>query len=120
MLRFVILSHELPPDSERADHFDLMLESDPEGPLATWELPEFPCVGEEYAARQLPPHRRAYLDYEGPMSNNRGHVTRVASGTCEWLTPTRLKLTGEQLTAVLTIESIPDDSELSRLKFSAC
>ena len=30
----------------------------------------------------IPPHRRHYLTYQGPVSNNRGHVKRLASGTC--------------------------------------
>lgn len=31
----------------------------------------------------IPPHRRAYLDYQGEVSGNRGHVKRLASGTCD-------------------------------------
>jgi hypothetical protein len=30
----------------------------------------------------IPPHRRHYLTYQGPVSNNRGSVKRLASGTC--------------------------------------
>jgi hypothetical protein len=29
----------------------------------------------------LPPHRRRYLDYEGPLTDGRGHVRRVDHGT---------------------------------------
>jgi hypothetical protein len=114
-MRFVILHHVLPPDSGRADHFDLMLERDADGPLLTWELPELPQFHSEYAARQLPPHRREYLDYEGPVSGDRGHVTRKARGTCEWIEPTVVKLTSETLNAVVTIESGAGD--ICRLTF---
>lgn len=31
---------------------------------------------------RLEDHRRDYLEYEGPISNNRGQVKRVSSGTC--------------------------------------
>ena len=30
----------------------------------------------------IPPHRRAYLTYQGDISGNRGHVIRRAEGTC--------------------------------------
>ena len=29
-------------------------------------------------------HRRLYLDYEGPVSGNRGQVTRHDGGTFDW------------------------------------
>jgi hypothetical protein len=29
----------------------------------------------------IPPHRRIYLSYQGPLSDNRGSVTRVDEGT---------------------------------------
>lgn len=43
----------------------------------------------------LPPHRRRYLTYQGPVSDGRGHVTQVGRGTVQahvW-TPTRMLLT---------------------------
>ncbi|MEM6258891.1 MAG: hypothetical protein AAGI37_11315 [Planctomycetota bacterium] len=30
----------------------------------------------------IPPHRRTYFDYQGPVSGNRGFVKRLAKGTC--------------------------------------
>jgi hypothetical protein len=30
-------------------------------------------------------HRALYLDYEGPVSGDRGTVTRYDAGTCDWL-----------------------------------
>jgi hypothetical protein len=90
MPHFVILHHRLPPDLVRADHYDLMLE-DGVTELLTWALPELPS-GAAQQAEQLPPHRRDYLTYEGPISNNRGEVTRVAAGKFEWCERTELEL----------------------------
>lgn len=73
MPRFVVLIHDYP-----ILHWDLMLE-DGEA-LRTWRLAEEPAAGAEIAAEALPPHRHAYLDYEGPVSGGRGSVTRFAAG----------------------------------------
>ena len=76
MPRFVVLHHvgHGPP------HYDLMLEIDGQDRLRTWRLPAWPPAdGDD--AEELPPHRRGYLDYEGPISRDRGTVRRVASGT---------------------------------------
>lgn len=78
MPRFVILRHEMPPGHERGTHFDLMLEAG--GVLRTWSLPELPAKGRIIQAEALPDHRLAYLDYEGPVSGNRGSVRRVDEG----------------------------------------
>jgi hypothetical protein len=87
MPRFVVLFHRLPAgslgaESLRSDHYDLMLEH--QGVLWTWacdRLPDVSASGEQaVAAERLPDHRLAYLDYEGPVSGERGTVTRVASG----------------------------------------
>ena len=76
--RFVVLRHT----GHGSDHFDLMIESDPaaEG-LATWRASEWP-LSDGTALTPLGPHRRAYLDYEGPVSGGRGEVRRVAAGQC--------------------------------------
>jgi hypothetical protein len=65
-------------------HWDLMLELD-DGQLLTWKLPPMTLanllqVGHEFLGHRLPNHRQVYLDYEGPISNNRGWVKRMASG----------------------------------------
>ncbi len=92
MPRFVLLRHECPREY-KPSHWDLMLEID--GMLATWELSELPAAwaaalkldqGENNSTRvatRLSDHRLTYLDYEGPVSGNRGAVTQVASGTFE-------------------------------------
>jgi hypothetical protein len=73
--RFVILKHDFP-----FLHWDLLLEE--ESSARTWRLLRMPCLDEPIAAEPLPAHRLLYLDYEGPLSDNRGHVERVVSGTC--------------------------------------
>lgn len=82
MPKFVILRHTLPADSPRASHFDLMLEHD--GKLLTWAIAELPNATSQLA-EALPPHRSAYLTYEGPVSHNRGEVQRVVAGAFDWL-----------------------------------
>jgi hypothetical protein len=74
MSRYVILAHDHP-----FPHFDLMLESG--DVLRTWRLLALPAVGVSVPAVLLGDHRRDYLDYEGPVSNGRGVVKRVADGT---------------------------------------
>src|SRR5262245_17631602 len=82
MPRFVVLRHETPPGYRRPAHFDLMLEEG--GVLRTWALESLPPVGgEPIPAERLPDHRLDYLDYEGPVSGDRGSVSRVDFGTYE-------------------------------------
>jgi hypothetical protein len=78
MPRFVVLEHDHP-----VRHWDLMLETGEV--LRTWKLTAPPEPGKEIAAIYLSEHRRMYLDYEGPVSGNRGHVARWDAGTCTWL-----------------------------------
>jgi hypothetical protein len=75
-LRYAILHHTGVP----APHYDLMFELTPGGRLATWRSPDWPAQSGTLVER-LADHRRDYLDYEGPVTNNRGHVTRVLGGT---------------------------------------
>jgi hypothetical protein len=85
MPQFVILRHTLPAGSPRPSHFDLMLERD--GQLLTGAIAELPYAGSQ-SAEELPPHRIDYLQYEGPVSNNRGDVQRVVFGSFDWQTHT--------------------------------
>lgn len=84
--RFVVLRHDWP-----VPHRDLILETtDAAGVslLPTWALyaadPERPVLaataGAYGIAVPLEAHRRAYLDYEGPVSGDRGTVTRESWG----------------------------------------
>ena len=74
-LRYVVLRHEGVPEP----HFDLMLEMVTGQPLATWRCPEWPLTRRVRIAR-LADHRPEYLVYEGPLSGDRGRVTRVQAG----------------------------------------
>lgn len=78
MPRYVILLHETPPGFPRPTHYDLMLEWGES--LRTWAIAEPPFVGCDLPALLLPDHRLAYLDYEGPVSNDRGVVSRWDAG----------------------------------------
>lgn len=77
MPRFVILEHDHP-----VLHWDLMLEAGET--LRTWRLAIPPQPGQRFPAIYLAHHRRLYLDYEGPLSGNRGRVVRWDSGTFNW------------------------------------
>ncbi len=77
---FVLLHHAL-PDSE---HWDLCLDQGES--MVTWPVLQVPMTLMSSAkpplhARRIQDHRRLYLDYEGPVSGNRGHVARVDRGT---------------------------------------
>ena len=75
MPRFVILEHDHP-----SLHWDLMFEAD--GVLKTWRLPA-PPTQQPTTAMSLGDHRLAYLDYEGPLSGDRGTVKRWDAGEYE-------------------------------------
>jgi len=74
--RFVLLEHRW-----NGVHWDLMLERD--GALKTWALAEPPRPGVLIEAGALPDHRLAYLNYEGPVSGDRGEVRRLDRGRYE-------------------------------------
>ena len=76
--RFTILTHDHP-----VLHWDLLLELDEEGLLATWRILDDPGRGSQWRAEPLPGHRREYLDYEGPVSGDRGTVTSWDTGEYE-------------------------------------
>jgi hypothetical protein len=79
MPRFVILRHEFPADSSRTSHWDVMFETD--GILRTWAIREAPDGPDPQPAEALTDHRLEYLTYEGPISGDRGRVTRWDAGT---------------------------------------
>lgn len=80
--RFVILRHTVDDTSTNGDHFDLMLEHGDS--LWTWAIDEFPFAENGQIARRLPDHRLVYLEFEGELTNGRGHVSQVESGSCYW------------------------------------
>jgi hypothetical protein len=103
--RFVILKHDHP-----FLHWDLLLEE--QSSARTWRLLRRPCMNEPIAAQALPPHRLEYLTYEGPVSNGRGHVERMAAGAYSIISSDerriQIGLTQTKLAGGIIIESVPD------------
>ena len=110
MPRFVLLRHDCPPTLGKPSHWDLMIEQD--GALLTWSLEQLPDAWREVVggvsdadfvgkwnassasatppttcvpATRLPNHRLDYLEYEGPLSGDRGEVHRIDAGAYELL-----------------------------------
>lgn len=108
MPRFVILRH----DSPRGTHFDLMLERD--GTLKTWALPQLPEPGLQIECEALPNHRIEYLDYQGPVSGDRGAVIRADHGlyTVEQESESALgiELVGQNIPLQATLRRCPGES----------
>ena len=75
MPRFALLIH----DGPRGPHYDFFLEAGEV--LKTWALPRLAEPGLEIPCTALADHRPLYLDYEGPISGDRGMVTRWDQGT---------------------------------------
>ncbi len=111
MARYVILFHECPSHLQRPSHWDLMLEVG--GVLRTWALAQIPDSPAKVHAEALPDHRLEYLDYEGPLSGNRGNVTQWDRGTFELESETReevvVRLSGEKLSGVARLKYQPDE-----------
>ncbi len=105
MPRFVILRHTMAAGAARGDHWDLMFERD--GALQTWASDELPSAMCDVFALQLPDHRLAYLELEGELSENRGHVARWDCGQFEIRHADSaglvLALHGEKLRGALTL-----------------
>ena len=108
MPRFAILIHDHP-----FLHWDLLAEQS--GVLRSWRLLESPerwllaAHPPALPAESIPDHRHAYLDYEGPVSGERGTVVRWDGGELEWLEQSenciRLKLRGNRLRGELIVET---------------
>jgi hypothetical protein len=83
------------------EHYDLLLQLPGQSDLLTWRItlpPEKWKSAGAIDAIRLPDHRPLYLTYEGPISNNRGHVKQLAAGAATVLEQTdtmlRLQLPG--------------------------
>jgi DNA polymerase ligase (LigD)-like protein len=110
MPRFVILRHE---SRDRPVHWDFMLEA--VGGLRTWSLVEEPAAERAIEATELPLHRALYLDYEGPLSQDRGEVRRWDAGTYELATDAPrevvVRLAGERLQGVARLTTTADEAQ---------
>lgn len=108
MPQFVILQHDVPSGT----HFDFMLEAG--DVLKTWQLPEPPRPGVRIECEALADHRLAYLDYEGPVSDDRGSVTRWDCGdyTIEQQTESvwTVRLAGKRTSCTATLRRLPKTS----------
>ena len=96
MPRFVILEHDHP-----VLHWDLMLEKGEV--LQTWRLAKPPEKGLLIAAEKSFDHRLFYLDYEGPVSQDRGSVKRWDSGSYQQVEQNSFvqwEFFGERLTGI--------------------
>jgi len=81
-LSYVILEHSV--NGEK--HFDLMLEVPGQEKLRTLQLQaRLDKTGDTCEFKELEPHRRDYLEYEGEVSGNRGTVKRIERGSYELL-----------------------------------
>lgn len=121
--RYVILHHQLArgeyarehsgeqpvqnPVEHRNEHWDLMLEQG--DILLTWKLLKEPIDPGSLPieALKIQDHRIAYLDYEGPISRDRGHVTRIDAGRCEILEQSSslyvIQLNGDRFTGKFSL-----------------
>src|SRR5512140_3262417 len=90
-MRFVVLRHS----DGSGTHFDLLI--DQGETLATWKFaaPPETAAAAPLGGERIGDHRRVYLDYEGPVSGDRGHVSRHDHGTC---------LVADQTAAAWTVE----------------
>ena len=104
MPRFVILEHDFPEL-----HWDFMLEVG--GSLQTWRLAEPPHQDDNAIASVcLADHRLEYLEYEGPVSGNRGTVRRWDRGDYEVLVSgageeLRILLHGQRLNGIAVLQT---------------
>ncbi len=116
MPRFVVLQHETP--SQR--HWDFMLEG--QTGLATWSLAQPPDAAPTIPAHELPEHRLAYLEYEGPISDNRGSVTRWDHGSYQLRQYDRDEIAavvaGEKLIGEVTLKRSAENPELWAFAFT--
>ncbi len=105
-MRFVLLEH----DTAAGVHWDFMLAVDAAGPLKTWRLAANPLdVKAPIQATPIGDHRRAYLEYEGPVSGGRGAVARRDAGEAV-IGPSdegrvRLELRGKRLAGEFVLET---------------
>ncbi|MEZ6093058.1 MAG: hypothetical protein R3C03_02300 [Pirellulaceae bacterium] len=83
MIRFVVLFHDFPEGANGGAHWDWMFEVG--SVLKTWRS-EIGVVDWRairpivFPVSQIADHRLAYLDFEGPISGQRGEVVRVQYG----------------------------------------
>ena len=78
LLQFVVLWHS----GIAEPHFDLMFETFAGSELAAWRSSVWP-IEKRVSITRMKDHRRAYLQFEGELTQRRGRVERVGGGLCE-------------------------------------
>ena len=106
--RYAILEHRW-----GGVHWDFLVEDGPA--LRTWAI-DAPIVADaDLPARALAPHRRLYLDYEGPIAGDRGTVHRWDAGTARveaWAErEVRLRVEGGQLVGMVVLRAEPGPAD---------
>jgi hypothetical protein len=90
--------------------------------LATWSLAQPPDAAPAIPARALPDHRLAYLEYEGPISHDRGSVTRWDHGSYQLRQYDRhlvaAVVAGEKLIGEVTLRRSAENPELWTFAFT--
>ncbi len=80
VFRFAVLKHVRQTDI----HWDLLLQLPDRPLLATWQIRVAPAAWnsqfEAIPAIAIPDHRLIYLDFQGEIPGDRGHVTHVDGG----------------------------------------
>jgi hypothetical protein len=64
-----------------------MFETATGSPLITWRAAAWPPTNpvNPITLHRIADHRHDYLEFEGPLSNDRGHVRRIEGGSFELL-----------------------------------
>ena len=112
--RFAVLRHDHP-----FLHWDFLLEQGES--CRTWRLMKAPDTPDDILAEAIADHRLMYLDYEGPVSGERGTVTQWDAGTFEWLFDrddlVEVRLTGRKLLGLARLQR--DDDARWTLRLTA-
>jgi hypothetical protein len=124
-LPFVVQKHY----KGRVFHWDLMLQRPIEGAnpedrfLATWQLtvePVMENLDSPVSALPLPDHRGIYLEYQGPITHNRGYCQIVDCGRYDLLEYSenlwRVRFVGRQLIGLFELKknTVGDSWTLAR------
>jgi hypothetical protein len=90
--------------------------------LATWALTAPPAPGLTIAATRLAAHRAQYLDFEGPLSGDRGTVTQWDAGSFDLAAQSaavwQVRLAGRVLQGELLLEADPHAPQRWTVRFS--
>ncbi|HBP22138.1 MAG TPA: hypothetical protein DEA08_30690 [Planctomycetes bacterium] len=111
---FVVQEHQVAPGDL---HYDLMIEAGEV--LVTFQLDEAPRA-EGVVGRRSFDHRRRYLDYEGPISQDRGEVRIWDRGQVEDLegdpraSSYRLRFSGRRLRGEWALHEAGERVRLAR------